>query len=68
MIEQNHFRSFIYGQSSTNPANLVKIGPVDFEIIGATEITKIFLKTTAKQKAKAIPLYFGITQSIINRF
>jgi len=25
MIQQNNFRSFIYGQSYTNPANLVKI-------------------------------------------
>jgi len=35
-----NFRSFIYGQSSTNPK---KIGPVDIEIFGLTEITKIFL-------------------------
>jgi len=34
-----YFRPFIYGQSSTNPANFVKIGPVDVEIIGLTEIT-----------------------------
>ena len=38
-IEKNNFRSFIYGRSSSNPANFVKIGPVDVEIIGLTEIT-----------------------------
>ena len=32
-IEKNNFRSFIYGQSSTNPANFVKLGPVDVELI-----------------------------------
>ena len=32
--KKNYFRSFIYGQSYTNPANFVKIGPVDVEIIG----------------------------------
>jgi len=32
--ESNNFRSFIYSQSSTNPANFVKIGPVDFELVG----------------------------------
>jgi len=31
---------FTYGQSSTKPANFVKIGLVDVEIIGLTEITK----------------------------
>ena len=31
---KNNSRSFIYGQSSTNPANFVKIGSVDVEIIG----------------------------------
>jgi len=36
---KNNFRLFIYGQSSTNHANFVKIGPVDVEIIGLTEIT-----------------------------
>jgi len=43
---------FIYGQSSTIPANFVKIGPVDVEI-GLTEITKNILKikkTSAKHK------------------
>jgi len=43
-------RLFIYGhQRSTNPANFVKIDPVDVEIIGLTKITKIY-KTTAKRK------------------
>jgi len=40
-IEKNNFRPFIYGQSSTNPANFVNVGLVDVEIIGLTEITKI---------------------------
>jgi len=33
-------RSFIYGQSSTIPANFIKIGPVDVEIIHLKEIAK----------------------------
>jgi len=37
---KNNFRSFIYGQSSTLPANLVKNGPVNVEIIGLTKISK----------------------------
>ena len=37
-----NFRSFIYSQISTNPANFVKIGHVDVEIIGLTKITEIF--------------------------
>ena len=37
---KNNLRSFICGESSTGPANFVKIGPVDAEIIGLTEITK----------------------------
>jgi len=44
VIEKNIFSSFIYGQRSTNPANVVKIAPVDVEIFGLREITKIFLK------------------------
>jgi len=39
-IEKNTSSSFIYGQSSTNPANFVKIGLIDVEIIGLTEIAK----------------------------
>ena len=38
--KKNNFTSFIHGQSSTNPVNFVKIGPVDVEIIGLKEITK----------------------------
>jgi len=46
---KNNFRSFIYGQSSsTNLANFVKIGPVDVEIIGLTEITKNDVKSFLK--------------------
>jgi len=43
-IEKNNFRSFIYGQSSTNPTNFVKIGLVDVEIIGPKVITKTYNK------------------------
>jgi len=32
--------SIIYSHSSTNPDNFAKIGPVDVEIIGLTEIVK----------------------------
>jgi len=43
--KKNNSRSFIYGQWSTNPANFVKNGPVDIEIIGLTEITEnLYLK------------------------
>jgi len=31
--KKTNFRSFIYSRSSTNPANLVKAGPVDVDII-----------------------------------
>jgi len=41
---KNNFRSFIYGQRFTNPANFAKIGPVDAEIIGLTEINKNIIK------------------------
>jgi len=37
---KTYFGSFVYGQSYTNPANLVKIGLVDVEIIGLMEIVK----------------------------
>jgi len=40
--KKNNVRPFIYGQSSHNSANFVKIGPVDVEIIGLTEITNFF--------------------------
>ena len=45
---RNNFRSFIHSQRSTSPANFVKLGPVDVEMIGLTGITKMFLKTTAQ--------------------
>jgi len=41
--QKNNFRSFIYGQSSTVPANFVKIGLVDVEIMGLKEITEKYL-------------------------
>ena len=43
---------FIYGHSSTNIANLAKIGAADVEIIGRTEIVKDF-KNRSKTKARA---------------
>jgi len=49
---KTNFRSFINRHSSTNPANLVKIGHVDVGIIGLTEIVKKIKKeTTAKHKS-----------------
>jgi len=42
MDRKNNVRPFIYGQSSHNSANFVKIGPVDVEIIGLTEIINFF--------------------------
>jgi len=35
---KNNFRLITYRHSSTNNANLAKIGPVDFEITGLTGI------------------------------
>jgi len=37
---KTNFRSFIYSNCSTNPANVVKIVLVDVEIIGLTEIVE----------------------------
>ena len=48
-IRYTNFRSFIYSHSSTNPTNLVKIGLVDVETIGLTEIVKIY-ETMAEHK------------------
>ena len=42
--QKTHSRSFIYSHSSTIPASLVKIGPVDVGIIGLSEIKKNFIK------------------------
>jgi len=36
--------SFIYGQSSTSPADFVKIGAVEVEIIGLTAINENKIK------------------------
>jgi len=53
---KRYFGSFIYGQSSTSPANFVKIGPVDVEIIGVTEIAKkIFKNKTAAEHKPSAP-------------
>jgi len=45
---KTYLGSFIYSQSSTNPANSVKIGLVDVEIIGLMEIVK--KETSAERK------------------
>jgi len=37
---KTNFKSLIYGHSSTNPANLMKIGSVDVPIVGLIEIVK----------------------------
>jgi len=47
---KNNFGLFIY--SSTNPAKFMKIGPVDVDIIGLTEITKIYKKNKRSAKHK----------------
>jgi len=36
--EQTNFRLIIYSHSSANPANLVKIGPLDVELISLTAV------------------------------
>jgi len=43
--------NFICSHSSTNPENLVKIGPVDFETIGVIEIVEN-KKTAAEYVAR----------------
>ena len=57
--KKNNFNSFIYGQNSTNPANFVKIDPVDVEIISLTEITKIYLKIGHQQDISPPRVRFG---------
>ena len=52
---KNNFRQFIYSQSSTKPANFVKIGLVDIQIVLA-EISN-FLKASAKQALLACALH-----------
>jgi len=49
---KNNFRWFIYGQSSTIPANFVKIGPVDVET-GLTKVAKTFFKNASKHTGLA---------------
>jgi len=57
LIEKNNSTSFIYGQSSTNPANVVKISLVVVEIVGLAEVTKILKnKTSAKHKPSSLVL------------
>jgi len=45
---KNNFRSFIYSRIYTNPANLVKIGLADVEIIGLRKIVKKETPCTAR--------------------
>jgi len=55
---KTNFRSFIYSHSSTNPANLAKIGPVGVEIMGLTESLKDKknkYETKLEHKPKAQP-------------
>ena len=40
------FRSFIYNRSSTNPANLAKIGRVDVEIIRLTSTAPLYISVS----------------------
>jgi len=47
-----NFRSIVYSHSSSNPENLAKIGPVDFEIFG---LTKIVWKKNQKQQQNSSP-------------
>jgi len=56
---KRYFGSFIYGQSSTSPANFVKIGPVDVEIIGVTEIANKYLKIKQQQNISPPRLRFA---------
>jgi len=46
---KTNFRSFIYSHRSTKPANMLKIDPVDIEIIGPTEIVKKKYETRAER-------------------
>ena len=56
--KKNNFRSFIHGQSSTIPADFVKIGLMDVEIIGLKEIAKnLYLK---RRVAKAVVFLDGL--------
>jgi len=65
-------RSFIYNRSSTNPANFVKIGPVDAEIIGLIEITKKYtgwaknrLMTTILSNLNRFTKKFSLEDSLV---
>ena len=51
---KTNLRSFIYSHSLTNSTNLVKIGLVDFEIIGLTKIVEINKQIHQKQKQNII--------------
>jgi len=54
-IKKTNFRLIIYGRSSTNPANLAKIGQVDVEIIGLKEIFKIDKQNVGQSSTLARP-------------
>ena len=64
---KNKFRSFSDAQSSTHPANFVKIGLEDVEMIGLTEITWAHVcvrpSITSRcsiETAEQIELFFGM--------
>jgi len=60
--DRKNNQSFIYGQSSTNPTNVMKIGPVDVEISDLTEIAKIYFKIF-KQQQNINPSRLRLAQS-----
>jgi len=51
----------MYSRSSTIPANWVKIGPVDVEIIGRTELLKIkkYIPGGPKKTSRTLRNYNG---------
>ena len=54
---KNNFRLFIYRQFYTIPANFVKIGAVDVEIVGSDRI--IFKNTTKTYSPPSASLKLG---------
>jgi len=54
--KKNNFIFIIYSNSSTNPANLAKIGPANGEIIGLTELVKNEHKNNKRGQNVSPPL------------
>ena len=50
--QNTNLRSFIYSHTSTNPENLVKIGPVDVKISDLTEIAEKEINNKQRQNIK----------------